>query len=58
HLVLWNLKLAIRFPPKSTVLFPSALITHSNIPVQGHEERHLIIQYSSGGLFRWRYNGW
>ncbi|KAE9396934.1 hypothetical protein BT96DRAFT_824043, partial [Gymnopus androsaceus JB14] len=58
HLVLWNLKLVIRFPPGATILFPSALITHSNIPVQDHEQRRSIVQYSAGGLFRWRYNGW
>lgn len=31
HLVLWDLRLVIRFPPGSTILFPSALVTHSNI---------------------------
>ncbi|KAE9384203.1 hypothetical protein BT96DRAFT_950723 [Gymnopus androsaceus JB14] len=46
------------FPPSATILFPSALITHSNIPVQPSEERRSIVQYSAGGLFRWRYNGW
>ncbi|KAE9399839.1 hypothetical protein BT96DRAFT_857967 [Gymnopus androsaceus JB14] len=58
HLVLWNLKLVIRFPPGATILFPSALMTHSNIPVQDGEQRRSIVQYSAGGLFRWRYNGW
>ncbi|KAF9062497.1 hypothetical protein BDP27DRAFT_1147612, partial [Rhodocollybia butyracea] len=53
HLVLWNLKLVIRFPPGSTILFPSALITHSNIPISPHETRYSVVQYSAGGLFRW-----
>ncbi|KAJ3712060.1 hypothetical protein C8R42DRAFT_545618, partial [Lentinula raphanica] len=57
HLVLWDLGLIIRFPPGSTILFPSALITHSTIPIQEHETRFAMIQYSSGGLFRWRENG-
>ncbi|KAJ3915738.1 hypothetical protein F5877DRAFT_47997 [Lentinula edodes] len=57
HLVLWDLGLIVRFPPGSTILFPSALITHSTIPIQAHESRYAIIQYSSGGLFRWRDNG-
>ncbi|KAF9072842.1 hypothetical protein BDP27DRAFT_1174481, partial [Rhodocollybia butyracea] len=48
HLVLWNLRLVIRFPPGSTILFPSALITHSNIPVSSRETRYSIIQYSAG----------
>lgn len=57
HFVLWNLKLVIRFPPGSSILFPSALITHSNIPIQEDEKRYSILQYSAGALFRWRYNG-
>ncbi|KAJ3871525.1 hypothetical protein F5051DRAFT_313881, partial [Lentinula edodes] len=57
HLVLWDLGLVIRFPPGSTILFPSSLITHSTIPIQEGETRYAFIQYSSGGLFRWRANG-
>ncbi|KAJ3727518.1 hypothetical protein C8R42DRAFT_573008, partial [Lentinula raphanica] len=57
QLVLWDLGLVIRFPPGSTILFPSALITHSTLPIQAHETRYAILQYSSGGLFRWRENG-
>ncbi|KAJ3898323.1 hypothetical protein F5879DRAFT_994920 [Lentinula edodes] len=57
HLVLWELRLAIRFPPGSTILFPSALITHSTVPIQGGETRFALIQYSSGRLFRWVANG-
>ncbi|KAJ3804581.1 hypothetical protein F5876DRAFT_4642, partial [Lentinula aff. lateritia] len=53
HLVLWDLGLVIRFPPGSTILFPSSLITHSTIPIQEGETRYAFIQYSSGGLFRW-----
>ncbi|KAF9066030.1 hypothetical protein BDP27DRAFT_1164056, partial [Rhodocollybia butyracea] len=58
HLVLWNLNLVICFPPGSTILFPSALIMHSNIPVSPHETCYSIVQYSAGSLFCWRYNGW
>ncbi|KAE9382377.1 hypothetical protein BT96DRAFT_291081, partial [Gymnopus androsaceus JB14] len=57
HLVLWDLGLIIRFPPGSTILIPSALLTHSNIPISSNEIRYSIIQYSSAGLFRWVYNG-
>ncbi|KAJ3748207.1 hypothetical protein EV360DRAFT_57047, partial [Lentinula raphanica] len=57
HLILWDLGLIIRFPPGSTILIPSALLTHSNLPIQKGEERYSIIQYSSSGLFRWVYNG-
>ncbi|KAJ7896245.1 hypothetical protein B0H14DRAFT_3425604 [Mycena olivaceomarginata] len=37
HLILWDLKLIIRFPPGSTILIPSALIQHSNTSIQAHE---------------------
>ncbi|KAJ3765039.1 hypothetical protein FB446DRAFT_655799 [Lentinula raphanica] len=56
HLILWDLGLIIRFPPGSTILIPSALLTHSNLPIQDGEECYSIIQYSYSGLFRWVYN--
>ncbi|KAJ3751804.1 hypothetical protein EV360DRAFT_56306 [Lentinula raphanica] len=57
QLVLWDLGLVIRFPPGSTILFPSALITHSTLPIQAHETRYAILQFTAGALFRWRDNG-
>ncbi|KAF8157568.1 hypothetical protein K438DRAFT_1861462 [Mycena galopus ATCC 62051] len=57
HLILWDLKLIVRFPPGATILIPSAIIQHSNIPVQAHEKRFSFVQYSAGGLFRWIRNG-
>ncbi|KAJ7667890.1 hypothetical protein DFH06DRAFT_1126580 [Mycena polygramma] len=57
HLILWNLKLVIRFPPGSTILIPSAIIRHSNVPVRAHERRFSFTQYTAGGLFRWIRNG-
>ncbi|KAE9384954.1 hypothetical protein BT96DRAFT_841357, partial [Gymnopus androsaceus JB14] len=57
HLIFWDLGLVIRFPPGSTILIPSALLTHSNTPINQGEERYSIVQYSSSGLFRWVYNG-
>ncbi|KAF8198230.1 hypothetical protein K438DRAFT_1584334 [Mycena galopus ATCC 62051] len=53
HLILWDLKLIIRFRPGSTILIPSAILRHSNIPVQPHEKRLSFVQYTAGGLFRW-----
>ncbi|KAJ7727401.1 hypothetical protein B0H16DRAFT_1779481 [Mycena metata] len=32
HLILWDLKLVIRFPLGATILIPSAIIRHSNVP--------------------------
>ncbi|KAJ7119335.1 hypothetical protein C8R43DRAFT_1137042 [Mycena crocata] len=57
HLILWNLCLVIRFPPGSTILLPSALIRHSNVPIRAHERRASFTQYTAGGLFRWIHNG-
>ncbi|KAJ3830914.1 hypothetical protein F5878DRAFT_550075, partial [Lentinula raphanica] len=57
HLVLWDLGYAIRFPPGATILIPSALLLHSNLPIQPGEERYSFVQYSSAGIFRWVENG-
>ncbi|KAJ7778948.1 hypothetical protein B0H16DRAFT_1711298 [Mycena metata] len=39
HMILWDLKLVIEFPPGSTILIPSATLAHSNIPVAKTEHR-------------------
>ncbi|KAJ7134937.1 hypothetical protein C8R43DRAFT_894619 [Mycena crocata] len=57
HLILWDLRLVIRFPPGSTILLPSALIRHSNVPIHANEHRESFTQYTAGGLFRWVRNG-
>ncbi|KAJ7314861.1 hypothetical protein DFH08DRAFT_716294 [Mycena albidolilacea] len=57
HLVLWDLRLIIRFPPGSTILIPSALLRHSNIGIGLNERRYSFTQYSAAGLFRWVDNG-
>ncbi|KAF7351474.1 hypothetical protein MSAN_01579600 [Mycena sanguinolenta] len=57
HLILWDLKMVIRFPAGATILIPSAILRHSNVPVQAHETRYSFVQYSAGGLFRWVRNG-
>ncbi|KAJ7619488.1 hypothetical protein FB45DRAFT_755230 [Roridomyces roridus] len=57
HIVLWDYNLIIHFPAGCSVLIPSAVVTHSNTPIQDGEERFSIIQYSAGGLFRWAANG-
>ncbi|RDX42271.1 hypothetical protein OH76DRAFT_1363083, partial [Lentinus brumalis] len=53
HLVLWDLKLIVEFPPGSLIMIPSAILRHSNTPVQEGEERMSFTQFSAGGLFRW-----
>ncbi|KAJ3816698.1 hypothetical protein F5880DRAFT_1464105, partial [Lentinula raphanica] len=57
QLLLWDLGLAICFPAGATILFPSALITHSTLPVEAHETCYALLQYTSGSLFCWRDNG-
>jgi hypothetical protein len=57
HLILWDLKLAIEFPPGSTILIPSATLSHSTTSILGNESRLSFTQYSAGGIFRWVDNG-
>jgi len=53
HLVLWELKLILEFPPGATILIPSAAISHCNTSIQEGETRYSITQYCAGGLMRW-----
>ena len=57
HLILWDVKLVIEFPPAATILIPSATLLHSNIPIQSDECRASFTQYCSGAIFRWVDNG-
>ncbi|KAJ6467027.1 hypothetical protein C8R45DRAFT_839000 [Mycena sanguinolenta] len=56
HLVLWDLKLIIRFPPGSTIFIPSAILRHSNTSIQPNETRFSFTQFTPAALFRWVYN--
>ncbi|KIY61094.1 hypothetical protein CYLTODRAFT_327265, partial [Cylindrobasidium torrendii FP15055 ss-10] len=53
HLLLWDLGLAIQFPPGTCIFFPSALLVHGNLSVDPAEDRFSVTSYSAGGLFRW-----
>lgn len=53
HIVLWDLKLVINFPPGSTILIPSTILRHSNTTIRHNERRYSFTQYTAGGLFRW-----
>ncbi|KIY46278.1 hypothetical protein FISHEDRAFT_47536, partial [Fistulina hepatica ATCC 64428] len=57
HLILWDLKLIIKFPPGSTILIPSAIVKHSNTYITTNETQYLMTQYSAGGLFHWVKHG-
>lgn len=51
HLVLEELEIVVEFPPGSTVLIPSTVVTHSNTGIQAGEKRYSFTQYASGSLF-------
>jgi hypothetical protein len=50
HLVLWDLKLAIEFPPGALILIPSATLAHSNVPVQEGDKRISFTQFTASGI--------
>ncbi|KAJ7027568.1 hypothetical protein C8F04DRAFT_1189375 [Mycena alexandri] len=51
HLILWDCKIILEFPPGCTILLPSAAIFHSNIPIGPNERRYSFTQYSAGAFF-------
>ncbi|KAJ7284752.1 hypothetical protein C8J57DRAFT_1052445 [Mycena rebaudengoi] len=57
HLILWDCKLVLEFPPGTTILIPSAAIFHSNIPISEHEKRYSFTQYTASSLFHWVMHG-
>ncbi|KAL0568040.1 hypothetical protein V5O48_013951 [Marasmius crinis-equi] len=57
RLILWEFKLVIDFPAGSTVLIPSAVVTHSNTRIAEGDERTSFTQYTAGAIFRWVGNG-
>ncbi|KAF8987746.1 hypothetical protein BDQ17DRAFT_1223074, partial [Cyathus striatus] len=57
HLVLLEFMLAIEFPPGYTILIPSAIITHSNLPISGSEKRFSFMQFAAAAIFRFTEHG-
>jgi hypothetical protein len=53
HIILWNYKLVIEFPPGAGALITSASVFHGNTRIQPGETRYSITQYIPGGLLRW-----
>lgn len=53
HIILWELRMVIEFPPGSMILIPSAIIRHSNTVIPPGRRRYSFTQYTAGGLFRW-----
>ncbi|KAL0573748.1 hypothetical protein V5O48_008209 [Marasmius crinis-equi] len=58
HLVLWDLKLIIEFPPGYTIFIPSAVVCHLNTTIQPGEDRFSFTMYTAGELFRWAEHGY
>ncbi len=56
-LILKEFGLVIRFPPGATVLIPSAVVEHSNVPIPYDQERYSFVQFMPSGLMRWVSNG-
>lgn len=57
HLIIHEARLVIQLRPGDIMLFPSALVTHGNIPIQPGELRFSFTAYSAGGLERWIQQG-
>jgi hypothetical protein len=53
HIVLFPLRIAVEFPPGSTIIIPSSTVPHGNTPIQPNETRVSFTQYCAGGLHRW-----
>lgn len=47
----------MEFPAGSTILIPSAAVTHSNISVGADERRYSFTQFTAGAIFRYVDNG-
>lgn len=58
HLIMHELKLVLSVPSGSIVYFPSALISHENIPIAAGETRQAFTAFSPATLFQWADNGY
>lgn len=53
HIILRDFGVIVEFPAGSTILFPSSIIRHGNIPIRHGETRMSFTQYAAGNLFQW-----
>ncbi|KAJ7867560.1 hypothetical protein B0H14DRAFT_3588678 [Mycena olivaceomarginata] len=53
HLILWDLKRVIEFPPGTSIAIPSAIFRHSNVSIATPESQASIVQYTGANIFRW-----
>ncbi|EIM79813.1 uncharacterized protein STEHIDRAFT_69087, partial [Stereum hirsutum FP-91666 SS1] len=52
HLILWEWKIVIQFPPGTTILVPSACVAHGNTAIVDGKVRKSFTEYVPGGLLR------
>jgi hypothetical protein len=57
HMILWDLRLLIRFPPGTTILIPRALVRYSFVKIAAHETRYCLMQYTPAPIFGFCSNG-
>ncbi|KIK66717.1 hypothetical protein GYMLUDRAFT_238953 [Collybiopsis luxurians FD-317 M1] len=57
HLILWELGIVIKFPSGCGFIFPSAAISHTNIPIGSDECRHSIAFFTAAGNLHFYHNG-
>ncbi len=57
HFIMEEAKVIIELRAGDVVFMPSAAITHRNSQLRAGESRSSIVQYTSGGLFRWVWQG-
>ena len=55
--MLRELGLVIEYPAGSTIVLPSAVVSHSNVPIAQDETRYSFTQYAAGALFQWVESG-
>ncbi|VDC03028.1 unnamed protein product [Peniophora sp. CBMAI 1063] len=53
HLVLFDLRLYIKFPAGRTILLSSAGLRHGNTQLAPGDKRYSVTQYCQGSLIRW-----
>jgi hypothetical protein len=53
HFYMKEFNTVLDFPSGSTILIPSAPISHGNTPLQPGETRYSMTQYAAAALFRW-----
>ncbi|KII83050.1 hypothetical protein PLICRDRAFT_68732, partial [Plicaturopsis crispa FD-325 SS-3] len=53
HMIFFDLKKVVEFPPGSSMLVASSITRHGNVPILPGEERMSFTQYCAGGLLRY-----